>query len=124
MYIPYNPNPLNLKTDDCVIRALTKVLDKTWEEIYMDLCIKGLEMCDWGNNNAVWDDYLKTHGFKREIVPDSCPDCYTVDDFCKDNTSGTYVLGTGTHVIAIVDGNYYDSWDSGQQVPIFAYRKE
>ena len=124
MYIPYNPNPLNLKTDDCVIRALSKALDKSWEEIYIELSLKGLEMCDWGNNNAVWDDYLKDQKFKRETVPNTCPNCYTVDDFSKDNPSGVYILGTGTHVVCIVDGNYYDSWDSGQQVPMYAYRKE
>lgn len=124
MYMPFNNNPLNLKTDDCVIRALSKALDKSWEEIYIELCLKGLEMCDWGNNNAVWDDYLKENKFVRETIPNTCPNCYTVDDFSKDNPSGVYILGTGTHVVTIIDGNYYDSWDSGQQVPMYAYRKE
>ena len=124
MYVPFNPNPINLRTDDCVVRAISKAMDKPWEEVYIDLCLKGLEMCDWGNANAVWDDYLKHNGFKREIVPDTCPDCYAVSDFCVDNPTGTYILGTGSHVVAVVDGSYYDSWDSGQQVPIYAYRKE
>ena len=124
MYIPYNPNPLNLRTDDCVIRALTKALDKPWEEVYIDLCLKGLEMGDWGNNNAIWDEYLRDNGFKREIVNNTCPDCYTIEDFCSDNPIGVYVLGTGTHAVAVKDGSYFDLYDSGQQVPIYAYRKE
>ncbi len=124
MYIPYNPNPINKRTDDCVVRALSKALNKPWEEVYIDLCLKGLEMCDWGNNNAVWDEYLRDKGFKREIIPDTCPNCYTLNDFCKDNPTGDYIVCTGSHVVAVNDGNYYDSWDSGDVVPIYAYRKE
>ena len=124
MYIPFNNNPLGIRTDDCVIRAISKAMDKPWEEVYIDLCLKGFEMCDLPNANVVWDSYLKSKGYHRDIVKDTCPDCYTVSDFCSDNVNGTFVLGTGTHTVAVVDGNYYDSWDSGQQVPIYLYRKD
>ena len=124
MFILKNLNPQGRRTDDCVVRALSKGLDKPWEEVYIDLCLKGLEMCDWGNNNAIWDEYLRDKGYKRETIPDTCPNCYTLANFCKDNPSGNYIVCTGTHVIAVSDGNYYDSWDSGDVVPIYAYRKE
>lgn len=124
MYIPYNPNPINRRGDDCVIRAVTKVLDIPWEEAYIALSLKGLELCDWGNTNYVWGEFLKEKGFTRESIPNTCPNCYTVEDFCKDNPTGTYVLGTGTHAIAVVDGNAYDAWDSLGQVPMYVYRKE
>lgn len=123
MFVKYNPNPIN-DTDDCVIRAICKVLDKPWEKIYMSLCLKGLEMYDWGNNNKVWDAYLREKGFVREIIPNTCPDCYTVEDFCQDHPTGEYILSTGTHAVAVVDGSIYDSYYSGQKVPIYFYRKE
>lgn len=124
MYVYYNPNPRNPDTDDCVIRAICKVLNMPWERVYMGLCIKGLELYDWGNNNRVWDAYLRGKGFVREVIPDTCPDCYTVEDFCEDHPTGTYVLGTGTHAVAVIDGNYYDGYNSGKKVPIYVYRKE
>jgi hypothetical protein len=37
---------------------------------------------------------------------------------------GTFVLGTGDHAVTVVDGDYYDSFDSGQMIPIVYYRKE
>ena len=37
---------------------------------------------------------------------------------------GTYVLATNNHVVAVVDGNYYDTWDSGDETPIYVWRKE
>jgi hypothetical protein len=47
-----------------------------------------------------------------------------VEDFCRDNPEGTYVLGTGSHAIAVIDGNYYDAWDSGREQPMYYYRKD
>jgi hypothetical protein len=34
-----------------------------------------------------------------------------------------YVLGTGSHAVAVVDGFYYDAWESGREQPIFYYEK-
>jgi hypothetical protein len=71
------------------------------------------------NSDSVWGAVLREEGFKRYIIPNSCPDCYTVKDFCIDHPRGTYVLGTGGHVVTVVNGDYFDSWDSGEEVPIF-----
>lgn len=53
MYINYNPNPQGIKTGDCVVRALTLALNKSWHEAYIQLVIKGLEMADMPSSNAV-----------------------------------------------------------------------
>lgn len=124
MFVQYNPNPLGKMTDDCVIRAVSRIMDEPWEKAYTSLCLQGLEMCDLPNNNAVWGEYLLQNGFVRESIENSCPNCYTVEDFCKDNPIGVYVIGTGTHAIAVIDGNFYDSYYSGNRVPLYAYRKE
>ena len=81
-------------------------------------------MHDMMSSNAVWGAYLYDQGFRRYIIPNTCPDCYSVKDFCEDNPKGEFMLATGTHVIAVEDGNYYDTWDSGDEVPIFYWRKE
>lgn len=124
MYVPFNPNPCGKRTSDCVVRAVSKILDMPWEKTYMELCVQGLKMCDWGNSNAVWGAYLLEHGFRRDTVQNTCPDCYTIDDFCAEHPTGEYILATGSHVVAVIDGNYYDSWDSGYEVPVYAYKKE
>ena len=98
--------------------------DSIWEKTYMDLCMEGLEMADLPNSNAVWSSYLKKLGFRKGIVPDTCPDCYSVADFAEDNSHGVFVLCTGSHTVTIMDGNIYDAWDSSSEIPIFFYYKE
>lgn len=122
-YVYYNPNPKHRRTDDCVVRAISKITKKDWHYVYTQLCIRGFIMCDWGNCNEVWGSYLRKIGFERKSIPNTCPDCYTVKDFCKDYPKGKYILACGNHVIAIVDGNHYDTWDSSDEAIIFYWEK-
>lgn len=121
MFIEYNPNPRGINTGDCVIRAICKALDKEWEKVYMELTVKGLEKAMWGDTNAVWEKYLKEHGFEQIVIPDTCPDCYTIADFADDHPIGTFIVATGTHVVCVQDGNYFDTWDSGGQIPSYYF---
>lgn len=120
----YNPNPLGLNTGDCVIRALTLAFGKTWDDVYTMSADYGFETKTMPSYNDTWPDLLRKHGFKRYIIPNECPDCYTVREFCEDHPNGLYILATGTHVIACVDGDYYDAWDSGSKIPIYYFKKE
>ena len=124
MYSYYNPHPSKNRIGDCVIRALTKVLNKSWHEVYVDLCILGYVICDWGSSNSVWNAYLISQGFIRDIVSADCPECYTIEDFCNEHPQGTYVIGTGSHAVAVVDGILFDSWNSLGEIAIYFYRKE
>ena len=81
-------------------------------------------MFDMPSSNRVWEEYLKRHGFKRTLLPDTCPMCYTVRDFCYDYPRGKYLLAIGTHVVAVENGDYFDTWDSGDEIPLFYWRKE
>lgn len=124
-YVSYNANPIKKRVGDCTIRAISKAIDQDWERTYVELCLQGFIMCDMPSANHVWGAYLKNKGFRRAIIEDEYPDGYTVSDFCQDNPVGRYVLAISGHVVAVVDGMYYDTWDSGDEVPIYYwYRKE
>ena len=124
MYIYFNENPRGKRTGDCVIRALSIVTGRTWDQVYDDLSIMGKFMGEWGNSNAVWEQYLKENGFRREVIPNTCPACYTVRDFAEDHPYGTYVACTGSHVVAIISGNWIDAWNSGAETATYYFYKE
>lgn len=122
-YIPYNPNPARGNVGDCTVRALSKALGQDWEQTYAGLTAYGFMLCDMPSANHVWGAYLRRNGFKRYIVDDKGQDIYTVDDFCRDNPKGVYVLAIPGHVVCVVDGNYYDSWDSGGEIPQYYWTR-
>ena len=124
MWIRWNPNPLAKYVGDCTIRAITKATGDCWEDIYCGIALYGFMMCDIPSSNAVWGAYLKKRGFKRRMLPNECPDCYTVEDFCEEHPLGTFVVAVNNHVLTVIDGNYYDSWDSGKENPIYYFERE
>lgn len=123
LYVYENLNPQGKNVGDCAIRAVAKATGQTWIQAYMALYVHGLQLADLANSDAVWTSYLRSKGFARGVIPDTCPDCYTVADFAEDHPDGTFVLGTGSHAVAVIDGTIYDAWDSSNAVPIFYMQK-
>lgn len=113
----YNPNPLGKNVDDCSIRAVSKALSLTWDEAFDILSGYGKAIGDLQNSNLAIDLALRNNGFVRDIIPNTCPFCYTTEDFCTDNPIGIFVLGFGYHVATVIDGDIYDSIDSSRMVP-------
>lgn len=120
-YIEWNPNPVGRKVDDCAIRAVAKALGMGWETAAIVLAINSIQMGSTQTAKEVVGATLRQHGFKRTAVPDSCPDCYTVKDFCEDNPEGLFVVGSGSHIVVAEDGNYFDAWDSGDETALFVW---
>lgn len=121
-WIKYNPNPYNSRVGDCAVRAISKALEQDWETTYTGLTLYGYMRCDLPNANHVWGAYLKSKGFKQYII-DNDKEIYTVNDFCNDNPCGTYILAIDGHVVCVVDGHFYDTWDCGSEIPIYYWRK-
>lgn len=126
-FIYTNPNPIANITGDCVIRACSIATNRSWDATYNDIARLGQSMGLMPDKGAVWGAYLRQRGFYREIIPNRCPDCYTVKDFAKDHPRGTYVLaidGNPGHVVTIIDGDWMDIFDSGEEIPTYYYYKK
>ena len=123
VWAEYNPNRFEKNVGDCVVRAVSKALDVSWETAYIMLCVEGFLLADLPSSNAIWSSLLKKKGFKRYTI-EECPECYTVEDFCHDHPFGVYVIGTGSHAVCVVDGCYHDAWNSGKETPVYYFEKE
>ena len=123
-FVFYNLNPDDLRVGDCVVRAISKVEEMDWYDTYIEITTQGMEMSDMPDSNRVWMAYLKDIGYKITLLPNECPNCYTIEDFSKDHPKGKFLVATGSHIVPIVDGDYYDTWDSGAEIPIYYFVKE
>lgn len=125
MWVQYNPNPVRSDgVGDCSVRAIAKALDLTWEQAYARLALNGYLMGDVISSDLVWGSVLRQAGFTRELVPNTCPDCYTVDEFCKDHPEGLFVIKSNDHVAVVKNGVLFDSWDSSMNTPIYYWTKQ
>jgi len=125
VWIPYNEHPYGYTIDDCVLRAIATYFDISWEQAYLMVVAKGYEMKLFPTNmNLVWESMLLDKGLTKYYIPNTCPMCVTVEKFANDHPHGSYILGTTTHALAVINGSYYDTWDSGQEYPVYYFAKK
>lgn len=121
----FNENPAGRNVGDCAVRAVAVALGIDWETAFLKIAKAAFQMGDMPSSNSVWGAVLRKEGFYRSAIPNTCPDCYTAEDFAVEHPRGVYVLGFGNHVATVRDGYIYDSWDSTKEIPqYYWYRKE
>ena len=123
-FVFFNPNPRNQRVGDCAVRAVAKALGKTWEDAFTALCAEAYELADMPSSNYVWGMLLRRYGFFQEMIPSICPKCTTVSQFAEEHPKGRYVLACTNHVVCVIDGDYYDTWDSGDEIVLYYFEKE
>lgn len=121
MWIEYNANPSGNNTNDCVIRALSKALDMPWEQIKILVNVYSSAYHQSDDSDLSWSKILAERGFTMRAV--FCRDLCNLKGFCRNNPTGTYVVKLPNHVCCVQDGDYYDTWDSGEQVPLYIWEK-
>lgn len=119
-YVYYQPNDKDLKdkVGDCQVRALSKALNISWLEAF-DLTIP---ICRELQTYTIFDgDLNKTKaamdkiGFNYQgISVRKGSKRPTVSSFTKTHPTGTYICRVAHHAVAVVDGQYFDTWDSGE----------
>ena len=122
MWIRLNANPANRNVGDCVVRAIAVATGRPWTEVYDELICTARSVYDMPSSNEAWGLYLYRMGFEPFILPDACPECVTVREFARRFPHGRYIIGTGNHAVAVVGGNYIDTWDSGDCVPSYFFK--
>lgn len=119
-YVYYQPNEKDKKNKygDCTIRALSKVFNCSWIEAFD----KTIPIC---RENQVPNIFFAPATIRKKLLDqlgfDYCgykvgrgEKRSTVNDFAKSHPTGAYILNVANHVVACVDGKYYDTWDSGR----------
>lgn len=119
-FVYYNPNPDGRLVGDCTVRAICRLTDQEWDPVYVGITFEGFIWKDMPSGNNTWGAYLYRKGYIRKFAPYG----YTVKDFCREHPKGRYLLVLDNHVVTAVDGDYYDIWDSGNELLIYYWTKE
>ena len=125
-YKYYQPNSKDLKDKygDCVIRALTKALSMEWLQVFDEIQPISRELQVPFNCRPCYEKYIENKGFKYYGVSNKKGTKRpTVEIFAKEHKVGTYILRVAHHLVTVVDGVYYDTWDSGKRC-LYGYWKK
>ena len=126
-YQYYQPNDKDIKDKygDCVIRALTKALNKTWLEVFDLLVPIARQHQMLLNGQSTYTLLLEQQGFTYFGVSNrKGTKRPTVESFAKDHKKGTYFCNVANHCVTIKDGKYYDTWDCGRKCLYGYFTKE
>lgn len=118
-YCYYQPNRKDLKdkTGDCQVRALSKVLNITWLEAFdltIPICRELQTYTIFDGNLEKTKEAMSTLGFVYHPISNARGSKRpTVEEFAKAHKTGRYICKVAHHVVAVVDGQYFDTWNSG-----------
>lgn len=114
-FYEFNMNPKNnKKANDCVIRAISVALNKSWFDIFDEMTSLARDMCTVLNQIPVINKYLE----KYEKIPVKIKGAkrnryLRVREIC--DMPGTYVCSLRRHLVCVKDGQYIDTWDCGDK---------
>lgn len=120
-FIRYNANAAGHSSPDCVKRALSLAFDIPYNEIAKELLaeMKRQRQTKW-NISSVYQEVVKRHGGSERIKMDG--DMQLADFADTTGNRGTWLVTTGSkpggpsnHIVCVIDGTIYDSWDSTKE---------
>lgn len=119
-YQYYQPNKKDLKdkVGDCQIRALSKALGLSWLETFdliTPICREQQVMAIFSCDLEKTKEAMSRLGFTYQGVSNKKGSKRpTVSTFAKTHPKGVYIANVAHHEVAVVDGKYFDTWDSGE----------
>lgn len=118
----YNPNPKSLKIGDCTLRSYCAAFDIAWDKAF-DIASKvakdNSSMVQYVANKVLEDHFKCT--IDPEYKKVKAKDRITVNDFAMTHPYGTYILHVRQHQVTVKNGEYWDSWDSGDRKVLRIY---
>lgn len=119
-YVYYNANPNGTDTSDCVIRAISLAFHVSYSYVHRKLLNLQRKSKQFTYKNYhVYEILINELGGDTKEVVDSSINM-SLDNFCDYHNSGTYLVRTcgknitrgAKHLVCVINGVVYDSWDS------------
>ena len=114
----YNPNPKSRNIGDCTLRSYCAAFGITWEQAFdiaSNVAKKNSSMIQYVSDKVLTEEFkcIVDENYNKKKVKSK--DRITVNNFAMTHPYGTYILHVRTHQVTVKDGEYWDSWDSGDK---------
>ena len=113
----YNNNPNKYKTGDCVVRAISAALDKSWEDVFRDLSEYTLKYKYFLSCQELYGIYLKDNKWRKHKAPrKKNGDEYLLGEWLKKFKDEAVVIIDGDHLTYVNNQIVYDIWNCTDNV--------
>ena len=114
----YNPNPKSRNIGDCTLRSYCAAFDITWDkafDIASRVAKSNSSMIQYVADKVLLEEFNCTidENYNKKKVKGK--DRITVNEFTMSHPYGTYILHVRSHQVTVKNGEYWDSWDSGEK---------
>ena len=116
MYKYYNKNPNNRHIEDCVIRSLSLLTNRDWDDTYQELAYYSSKDGYMTDNVEFVENYLD------DRYPRECHYSKTVGEFAEERPFGRYIVSMNNHVTSIIDGMIVDTFNPSDRIMRCAWR--
>ena len=121
-----NPHPKGKLVRDCVKRAITIASEINYHDVAIMLNrFRDISGGNKFNSNENWRPFVEQVLLGRKNKGDMQHEFYgrryTVDDWARYWENDKSILRVSKHLVATMNGNYYDTWDSGRKGVYIAY---
>ena len=111
-----NVNPKGIKTGDCVVRALARANNISWEVAYLELSDIGLRKFRMPNDKQTYETWLKQHGWIKQKMPvwyDAFGNRnrYTVKALADEYPDIKMIISVARHLTYVENGVLIDAWN-------------
>lgn len=112
----YQPNPDKRNVGDCSLRAYCAAFNMTWTDAFDEASRVARDNSYMMDTHKTCEIVMKNHGYvlDQEFKKSKRKDL-TVNEFAMTHPYGTFLLNTHGHLLCVKNGEYWDSWDSGDK---------
>ena len=116
MFRYYNANPKGNNIEDCVIRCISVLTNRSWRDVYNELSYLA------GNEGLMFDNVEFVEDYLDDRYERECHYSKTIGEFAKEHPYGRYAVTMSGHITAIIDGYVIDSFDPSNRVMRCAWK--
>ena len=114
----YNPNPKDRNIGDCTLRSYCAAFKIDWDKAF-DIASKVAKenstLIQYVADKVLTEEFNCYVDEKYNKKTVKSKDRITVNEFTMTHPYGTYILHVRQHQVTVINGEYWDSWDSGKK---------